>query len=189
MQCHFLNESEWGETVVHVRSCLRNYRWQEGVPLNPPLPWFSNWNPAAGSCSAPSGFQLVFGWVHCAGEVLEKTLTQWLCFSVNCSVHLTWRSVLSDCFSRRVFSHLCACVCMWFTLESLTVVLLPVEIFLQLMHLLPGVLHVQHLQDQMVDVLHAGRGRLWSRVLLYVGCLCLLKTRQHTDFYINLKDF
>lgn len=81
-------------------------------------------------------------------------------------------------------------MCESVTLESFTVVLLPVQLFLQLMHLLPGVLHVQHLQNQMIDVLHAGRGRLWSRVRRDLGCLCILRTRRRPkDFNLSFKDF
>lgn len=97
---------------------------------------------------------------------------------------MVWNELLLDLKCLTV----CVCVCVCITLKSLTVVLLPVELFLQLVHLLPGVLHVQHLQHQIVDILHAGRGCLRSTVLLNLGCLPLLQRRRHhSGFNFNFK--
>lgn len=51
---------------IHIWS-IRNL-W----PIIPPLPLISNYNPAVGSCSAPSGFLPFFGRVHCAVVALEN---------------------------------------------------------------------------------------------------------------------
>lgn len=62
---------------IHIWS-IRNL-W----PLIPPLPLISNYNPAAGSCSAPSGFLPFFGRVRCAVVALENidsTLTAKILF-------------------------------------------------------------------------------------------------------------